>query len=112
MIITELISVDDFITDGSPSINETVTGRQLTCSTGGTPAYAFTWKKTDHGLISPSSKYSITGSGYTGSVLTIIDATSEDSGNYTCTYYTYYGDFESVSISRTLDYSGMLHCAL
>ena len=94
--------------NAQPTINEATASQQLTCLTGGIPAYAFTWEKDGHGLISPSYKYSIASSGYTDNVLTITQPTSEDSGVYTCTFYTYYNGFASTSITTILNVIGKL----
>ncbi len=95
--------------NAQPTIKETTASQQLTCLTGGIPAYAFTWERDGHGLLSPSYKYSIASSGYTDNVLTITQLTSADSGVYTCTFYTYYDGFESTSITITLNVTGKLN---
>lgn len=90
-----------------PEIHESIPG-QLTCSTGGAPAHAFTWKKDGSSdlITTSTSKYSISSSGFTDSILTIKNPKSDDSGLYTCYIYSYHLPSQGTSASREINIEG------
>lgn len=72
---------------------------QLTCTTSGPPVYSIHWLKDDI-LIYPSCKYTITSSSLETSVLTIYNASSDDSGTYKCIAYSYYAVQPFIAINN------------
>ncbi len=73
----------------------------LECETNGLPAYAFVWEKSGSGILQSNNEYFITNDPYI-SLLSIAEVNPSDSGLYTCTFYTYYNGFHSLSTEFSL----------